>query len=76
MMWLSGSPDIIWQYAQRLKKDFTKKGYPQVQVFAIGQVSINRQAPRPLIDSTVDLAAIPWQLFSHASWITEYQHDP
>lgn len=76
MMWLSGSPDIIWQYAQRLKKDFAKKGYPSAQVFAIGQVSINRQAPRPLVDSTVDLANISWQPFSHASWITEYQHDP
>jgi hypothetical protein len=76
MMWLAGSPDIIWQYAQRLKKDFARKGYPEVQVFAIGQVSINRQIPKPLVDSTVNLAAVRWQPFCHASWITEYQHAP
>jgi len=76
MMWLSGSPDIIWQYAQRLKNDFNKKGIPNAEVYAIGQVSINRQPPRPLVDSTVNLAAVPWQPFCHANWITEYQRDP
>jgi vitamin K-dependent gamma-carboxylase len=72
MMWLSTSPDIIWQYAQRLKKEYAAKGYPDVQVYVIGQVSINHSIPKPMIDTTADLAAIKWQPFTHAKWITDY----
>jgi hypothetical protein len=69
MVWLSGSPDIIWQYAQRIKKDFSKTGYPDVSVHAIGEVSINRNPPRPLVDSSADLAAEKWEPFCHSDWI-------
>ncbi len=27
VMWLSTSPDMIWQYAQHIKNDFAKKGF-------------------------------------------------
>ena len=69
---LATSPDIILQYAHRLKKEYTSKGYPKVQVFAIGEVSLNRNTARPLVDSTVDLATIKWQPFRHSDWITAY----
>lgn len=69
MMWLSGSPDIIWQYAQRIKKDFTRKGFPSVEIYAIGQVSMNRQTPKPLVNAETDLAKIKWSHFKHANWI-------
>ncbi len=70
VIWLSISPDIIWQYSQRLKKDFRKKGYANVQVYAVGEVSLNRSNSMPLIDSNVNLAAVTWQPFRHSTWIT------
>ncbi len=69
--WLAISPDIIWQYSQRLKTDFAKKGFSNVQVYAIGEVSLNRSSPMPLIDTTVNLAAVKWQSFRHSEWITD-----
>jgi vitamin K-dependent gamma-carboxylase len=69
--WLAISPDIIWQYSQRIKNDFAKKSYNNIQVYAIGEVSLNRSKPTPLIDSTVNLAAIKWQPFKHSTWITK-----
>ena len=68
---LAISPDIIWQYAQRLKNDFAKKGVANVQVYAITNVSLNRSKPMPLIDTTVNLAAVKWQPFTHSTWITK-----
>ena len=73
IMWLAISPDIIWQYAQRLKKEFAEKGFPNVQVYAIGAVSLNRSKPMPMVDSTVDLANVKWDAFRHSKWITEHQ---
>lgn len=70
LMWIAGSPDMTWQYAQRLAKDFKNIGYEYVQVFAVGSVSLNRSKPKPLIDSTVDLAHVKWEPFRHSSWIT------
>ncbi len=71
VMWLAISPDIIWQYAQRLKRDFAKKGFPGVNVYAIGEVTLNRNKARPLVDTTVDLAAVRWEPFQHSTWITK-----
>ena len=71
VMWMAISPDIIWQYAQRLKKEFFKKGFPNVKVYAIGSVTLNRSKAIPLADTTVDLAAEKWYPFKHSSWITD-----
>ncbi len=73
MMWLSGSPDMIWQYAQKLKHDFAKMNRRNVQVFAVGQVSMNRRPYQPLVDPTVDLASIKWDPFRHSSWILPWR---
>ncbi len=72
MMWLSTSPDIIWQYAQRLKKEFEEKGIPNVEVYAIGKVSLNRSEPKPMVDTTVDLGSVKWKAFRHSEWITRF----
>lgn len=62
-------PDIAWQFAQYLKEDFTKNGHNNVAIYASGWATLNRSAPRPLIDSTVDLAKTKWYLFKHSYWI-------
>ncbi len=73
VMWIAISPDITWQYAQRLKKEFAQIGFPNVEVYAIGLVSLNRSKAAPLADTTVDLAKIKWYPFKHSSWITEHK---
>lgn len=69
---LAIAPDIIWQYAQRLKKEYAAKGYPHAEVFAIDSVTLNSNPPRLLIDTTVNLAAVKWQHFNHSNWILPY----
>ncbi|MFT3681222.1 MAG: HTTM domain-containing protein [Ferruginibacter sp.] len=70
--WVAISPDITWQYAQRLKKDFAGKGFPGVKIYAISAVRLNRAAPLPLIDTTADLAHVNWEPFRHSWWITDH----
>jgi hypothetical protein len=72
MMWLSGSPDIIWQYAQRLKRSYQAKGIANPEVYAIGKVSMNRKPAQALVDSTINLAAEKWQPFTHSAWIVPF----
>jgi len=66
-------PDLIWQFAQFLKKHYQQQGYKQVQVFAHAQASLNGRPYQPFIDPKTDLAAVPWQPFKHADWILPYQ---
>ena len=61
-------PDMIWQFAQRLEKDFEEQG-KDVEVYAEGKVRVNTSAYKPLIDPKVDLAAEKWQHFKHHDWI-------
>lgn len=71
VIWIAISPDIIWQYSQRIKSDYAKKGIMHIKIFAFTQVSLNRSKPMPLIDTTADLASIQWQPFKHSLWITK-----
>lgn len=66
-------PDVVWQYAQWLKKEYVAKGFPQAEVFAIDSVSLNKNPARLLIDTTVNLAAVPWHHFRHSEWILPYK---
>ena len=61
-------PDFIWQFAQHLKKEYSKKG-EDIAVYVDSQVRINRRPYAPFIDPTTDLAAEPWDPFRHHSWI-------
>ena len=71
--WLASSPDMIWQYAQHLQEEFKKQGYPDVEVYAVGAVSLNREPYRPLADSTVDLSEVSWSHLKHTTWIIPYK---
>lgn len=61
-------PDVIWQFAQRLKQDFAKQG-KDVQVFVSIYVSVNEKPFKQLIDPEIDLASVPWEPFKHNYWI-------
>lgn len=61
-------PDYIWQFAQHLKKEYAKKG-EEISVFITGKTKVNSGKYQALIDPKVDLAAVPWNHFSHNEWI-------
>ena len=64
----STKPDVIWQFAQRLKDIYKQKGQ-DVSVYVSSNVSLNGEKFKPLIDSTTDLTKVPWEPFKHSDWI-------
>lgn len=72
----STKPDVIWQFAQHLKKDFAEKGI-QVKVFVNANVRVNGKDMQPLIDPEVDLANVDWNPLKHSEWLMpSQQEDP
>ncbi len=65
---LSTKPDFIWQFAQYLKKDYAKNGI-DIEVYAKGTVSVNGKSRQPLVNDTIDLAAVKWDHFRHSKWL-------
>ena len=61
-------PDIIWQFAQRLKTSFAEEG-KNVKVYVNAYVSVNDKPFKQLIDPKVDLANEDWHHFKHHDWI-------
>ena len=61
-------PDFIWQFAQRLKKEYAKQGR-DVQVFVSAYVSVNGRPYKQLVNPEIDLAAVPWSHFKHSDWL-------
>lgn len=65
---MSQRPDMIIQFAHHLAEDFRERGYPNVEVRANVQASLNGRKYQALIDPNVNLAAEERNLWS-ASWI-------
>lgn len=61
-------PDVIWQFAQHLKKDFANQG-KEVEIYVSAYVSVNGRPFKQLINPEIDLAAVPWEAFKHSDWI-------
>lgn len=61
-------PDVIWQFSQRLKDFYAKKG-EDVSVYVDCKISINGGPHRRLINPEIDLAAVKWDVFKHCDWI-------
>jgi vitamin K-dependent gamma-carboxylase len=62
-------PDMIWQFAQVLKEEYKRQGMEEPQVYAISRLSLNGYPHHPIVDPTVDLAAIPYT-WGAKSWVT------
>jgi hypothetical protein len=73
--WQSGAvathPYLTLRFAHALAERYAQRGWPGVEVRAIGAVSLNGREPQPLIDPTVNLAALPIGTSSSGSWVTE-----
>ena len=63
-------PDMIWQAAQYIKKDYEAKGQ-KVAIYATAKMSLNQLPARDLIDENANLADAKWLYFSHCPWIVE-----
>ncbi len=70
----STKPDVIWQFAQYLKRDFKSKG-KDVEVYVQCRIKINGGPVNRLIDPEVDLANVPWKPFAHNEWILPSKTD-
>ncbi|SEP72491.1 Vitamin K-dependent gamma-carboxylase [Hyunsoonleella jejuensis] len=70
----STKPDVIWQFAQYLKKEFKEKGQ-DVAVFVDCRISVNGKPLKRLINPDVDIASAPWQPLSHSHWILPSKTD-
>ncbi len=71
---MSKRPDMIWQFAQRLKDIYSEKGQ-DVAVHAVAKVSLNGRKRQNLIDTKVDLASEPWHRFKASHWIVPLEED-
>ena len=65
---VSTKPDVMWQFAQRLKQDFKNKGQ-DVAVYINCKVSINGKPYKTLINPDIDIANVEWDVFNHSNWI-------
>lgn len=71
---LASKPDLIWQFAQRLKDQFAEKGH-EVEIYVLSKVSVNGGEYKTFIDPKADLAQEKWRHFSHTPWILPYSED-
>lgn len=65
---VTSKPDVIWQFAQRLKKTFAEQNQ-DVKVYVHSYVRVNGRELKQLIDPNVDLANVKWEHFKHSDWI-------
>ncbi|NER18002.1 HTTM domain-containing protein [Spongiivirga citrea] len=68
MRTVTTKPDVIWQFAQRLKKEYAEKGI-KIAVYADGKVSVNNRQSKRLVDNKVNLANAKWNYFGHQEWL-------
>ncbi len=66
---VSTKPDVIWQFSQRLKDIYAKKGEEDISVYVDCKISINGSPYKQLINPEVDLTSVTWDLFKHCEWI-------
>ena len=63
---LATKPDFIWQYCQRIKKEY--QGKP-IAIYIDCKNNINRKEYKILIDPNYDMAKAKWDYFRHNNWI-------
>ncbi|MCC5939085.1 MAG: HTTM domain-containing protein [Lunatimonas sp.] len=66
-------PDVIWQYAQHLKRAYAAQGLGEVEVYADVLSSLNGRPLKRLADKEVNLAQQSWRFFETQPWILLYE---
>ncbi len=70
---VSTKPDAMWQFAQRIKREYQSKG-KDVAVYVKSSMSVNGKKRKMFIDPDVDLANVPWNYFTTNPWIIKYSN--
>lgn len=65
---VSTKPDAIWQFAQRLKKQYAGKGH-DIAVYVDCHISVNGRPHKKLVDPQTDLASVEWNPYKHSEWL-------
>ncbi|MCK0192242.1 HTTM domain-containing protein [Arenibacter sp. F20364] len=65
-------PDFMWQFAQRLKREYAEKG-EDISVFVNSRVSVNGKPYQEFTDPKIDLGSVSWNYFGHNDWILPSQ---
>jgi len=69
---MSTRPDMILQFAHYLEREWARRGYPEVRVYADVEMSLNGRPYQTLIRPDVDLAREEWSPFrSSADFVTD-----
>lgn len=63
---LSTRPDFIWQYCQRIKKEY---GGKNISIYIDCKTSINQGEYKTLIDPKQDFVTAKWDYFWHNDWV-------
>ena len=63
---LTTKPDFIWQYCQRIKKEYKGK---DISIYIDCKNSINQKNYETLIDPKQDFAKAKWDYFFHNEWV-------
>lgn len=64
---MNGMPYMIWEFAQFLKKEYTRMGV-DVSVYAEAIATLNDREPQYIIDPNVDLTSVSRPWFGWADW--------
>lgn len=69
----STKPDVMWQFAQRLKEGYKNKG-EDVAVYLDSKISVNGKPYKTLINPDIDIANVKWDVFNHCEWILSSEY--
>lgn len=65
-------PDFLYQFIQRLKKEYAKKGMNDIEIYCkMSRVKLNGEKARPLFKTDVDLAKVEWNYFGRNEWVLD-----
>ncbi len=65
---IGSKPDMIWQFCQRLRKQYEDKG-EDIAIYVNSRVRVNNHEWETLIDPDVDMAHAKWDYFGHNEWL-------
>lgn len=69
-------PDMMWQFAQKLKQEYKDKGISPIKVYLKNsKLRINDGPYHNFINPEADLANVKWSYFGHQDWILPQPKD-
>ncbi|MBC8155099.1 MAG: HTTM domain-containing protein, partial [Bacteroidetes bacterium] len=71
---MSTQPDMLLQYAHRLRDHYAQRGFQNPHVYVDSYVALNGRLGRPLVDPATDLAK-EQESFTPKSWITPFDDE-